>query len=543
MLATKVGRVAQIVPRAARALESRGTSITQKFRPPPSGIGKATRKISTDGAINLARARMARVSGFVKSNPLTQATRSFLRVTGRQGKLTQEEASMRENLKTKKVYDVVKTALDNKIIEYEVKEIGKDFVHMIGKNGYGTYIGEVCEELDKKYWITNKPEKIQEDTEKEHNTGRIIFARVYTGAFQIKEATSEQSKKLFKLLADICNNGEVNITYESKEDNSVLSNIDRIVNKERISFTEAANKYSMNKKNIPKVKTFMERIGYFEKRNNDSLEKIKKLIEESRSNPDLNQRQLDYISWYFNQYQKTVYPVKTGGGYLDISNYPDIESIITEGSFDELVYSTELPKKSNLLNENIKTEEDVNIIIDKMNNNIDKIWNIFNNQFINSIPEEKIPNLINYVKQEEERVEELSPLPANNNNNNNNNNGNNNNNSVEQPWNNNYIPGQNMPPVIPKPNQASSFFGINLNQSLKAPSRSFSFLNKLVPPPPQKTPTYLPYYGSITHNILSEDYYQKRNEDEKTRLEKLQPLRGGTRRRRRHSKKYRTRKH
>jgi hypothetical protein len=191
-----------------------------------------------------------------------------------------------------------------------------------------------------------------------------------------------------------------NLKYESEPINNILSALDKIVHKRRISFQDAFIEYTKpkrngTKKNVPPGFN----VELYIVRNRNAINGIiEELTREAREKP-ADKALIDYAIWYLERLRNVAYSLPAGGGIVDFSKYPeDIKNIITDACFDELVYSDKVPAKSNSSNKKITTEKEAGVVIDKLINDIDKIWEIFNTEIIDKITYKEINDMMTKAK-------------------------------------------------------------------------------------------------------------------------------------------------
>ena len=287
---------------------------------------------------------------------------------------------------------VVEDAFNRGVFQFEVgTNQGQLFVDIVYRMHYGSTTKGITDILLQDTWRSGAIQGIQGvGMAVEHITARIIAARIFMGCRQVN-STPDARKRLFIILGRLWNTGG-NLKYESERINNILSALDKIVHQRRISFRQAFTEYTKPKPPGFNVEVYIQR-------NRDAINGIIEALRiEAREKP-ADRALIEYAIWYLERLRNVAYPLPAGGGIVDFSKYPeDIKNIITDACFDALVYSDKVPAKSNSSNKKITTEKEAGVVIDKLINDIDKIWEIFNSEILDKITYKEINDMMTKAK-------------------------------------------------------------------------------------------------------------------------------------------------
>jgi len=290
---------------------------------------------------------------------------------------------------------VVENAFNREVFQFEVAtNQGQRFVDIVYHKHYGSTTSRITNILLEDIWRSGAIQGTQGvGKQVEHITGRIIAARIFMGCRQVN-STPDARQRFFTILGRLWNTGG-NLKYELTEINNILSALDKKVHDRRISFREAFTDY-IAKTGAPPPGFNVE--DYIV-RNRDAINGIIEALKiEAREKP-ADRALIEYAIWYLERLRNVAYPLLAGGGIVDFSKYPeDIKNIITDACFDALVYSDKVPAKSNSSNKKITTEKEAEVVIDKLINDIDKIWEIFNTEIIDKITYKEINDMMTKAK-------------------------------------------------------------------------------------------------------------------------------------------------
>ena len=295
---------------------------------------------------------------------------------------------------------VVEDAFNRGVFQFEVgTNQGQLFVDIVYRMHYGSTTKGITDILLQDTWRSGAIQGIQGvGMAVEHITARIIAARIFMGCRQVN-STPDARKRLFIILGRLWNTGG-NLKYESERINNILSALDKIVHQRRISFQDAFIAYTKPKRNgtIQSVPPGFNVEEYIV-RNRDAINGIIEALRiEAREKP-ADRALIEYAIWYLERLRNVAYPLPAGGGIVDFSKYPEeIEQLITDACFDALVYSDKVPVESNSSNKKITTEKEAGVVIDKLINNIDKIWEIFNTEILDKITYKEINDMMTKAK-------------------------------------------------------------------------------------------------------------------------------------------------
>jgi hypothetical protein len=294
---------------------------------------------------------------------------------------------------------VVENAFNRGVFQFEVgTNQGQRFVDIVYRMHYGSTTKGITDILLQDTWRSGAIQGTQGvGKQVEHITGRIIAARIFMGCRQVN-STPDARQRFFTILARLWNTGG-NLKYELESTNTILSALDKIVHKTRKSFRDAFVQYTKPKRNGTQINVEGFNVEVYIQRNREAINRIIEGLRTTAIEEPADKALIDYAIWYLERYRDVAYPLLAGGGIVDFSKYPEeIEQLITDACFDALVYSDKVSVESNSFNKKILTADEANVIVMKLINNIDKIWEIFDTEVLDKITYKEINDMMTKAK-------------------------------------------------------------------------------------------------------------------------------------------------